>query len=159
MRAIIYTRTDGGLSVVRPTISRSDPPGFTEAKAEQRAWNRLPQDAINPQFIDPATLPADRSVRNAWRQSGATVTIDPAIAAQIVAARVRMEDDATEQAAVKADAQVQTFLNFSPAQLDNWVDNNIIGAATLGALRTACGTAFKVLGRIALAAGRGKFLR
>ena len=76
-----------------------------------------------------------------------------------LAAAARIADDVAEQATVKADNQVQTFLNFTPAQLDNWVDNNIVGAATLAALRTACGTAFKVLGRIALAAGRGRFLR
>lgn len=59
--------------------------------------------------------------------------------------------DAAEQAAVKADSQVQTFLNFSPAQLDAWVDANIANGASK--------TAFKVLGRIALAAGRGRTLR
>lgn len=72
---------------------------------------------------------------------------------------LRAAVDVTEAAAVKADAQVVTFLNFTPAQLDAWVDNNIGTAATLAALKVACATAFKVLGRIALAAGRGRTLR
>jgi hypothetical protein len=72
---------------------------------------------------------------------------------------LRAAVDATEAAAVKADAQVVTFLNFTPAQLDTWVDNNIGAAASLAALKIACATAFKVLGRIALAAGRGRSLR
>jgi malate synthase len=71
----------------------------------------------------------------------------------------RHDADAAEAAAVKADAQVQTFLNFTPAQLDAWVDNNIGTAATLAELKTRCSTAFKVLGRIALAGGRGRKLR
>lgn len=60
---------------------------------------------------------------------------------------------------VKADAQVQQFLNMSPADLDNWVDANVVNAATLAAVKAAVGTALKVLGRIALAAGRGRTLR
>ena len=71
----------------------------------------------------------------------------------------RLALDAAEAAAVKADNQVIAFLNFTPAQLDSWIDTNIGGAATLAAVRAACVTAFKVLGRIALAAGRGRTLR
>lgn len=63
----------------------------------------------------------------------------------------RLVLDAEEAAAVKADGQVQTFLNMTPADLDEWVDANI----PAGGQRTA----FKVLGRIALAAGRGRVLR
>jgi len=84
--------------------------------------------------------------------------------AQIVAKPVVQPDprvalDVAEAAVVQADSQVVTFLNFSPTQLDNWVDNNIGNAATLAALKTTCSTAFKVLGRITLAAGRGRSLR
>ena len=72
----------------------------------------------------------------------------------------RLVLDAAEQAAVKADAQVLSFLNMTPAQLDTWVDNNI-GAAglTLAQVKANSSIAFKVLGRIALAAGRGRILR
>ena len=111
-----------------------------ELSAEQEAdYNALPAERIGATF------------------DGATFTAIPATPPS--AEDVRRAVDAAEALTVKADAQVLAFLNFTPAQLDTWVDNNIGGAATLGALKTACSTAFKVLGRIALAAGRGRTLR
>lgn len=67
------------------------------------------------------------------------------------AASARENADATEAAEVKVDANVQTFLNFTPMQLDAWIEANITGAGNK--------TAFKVLGRLAQAAARGKVLR
>jgi len=76
IRKIIYTRPDGGLSVVHPvrnTIGEVD--GITDAEIEQRAWDKLPADAINPQFVDPAVIPTDRTYRDAWQHDvGNTVT-------------------------------------------------------------------------------------
>lgn len=80
-------------------------------------------------------------------------------AAARAAEALRRATDASEQTAVKADSQVMQFLNFTPTQLDNWIANNIEAATTLAQLRTATATALRVLGRIALAAGRGRFLR
>lgn len=64
MRVILYTRPDGGLSVVRPVHS------------EQDAWNRLPMDAINPRYADSAEIPADRTFRNAWADANGRVEHD-----------------------------------------------------------------------------------
>lgn len=79
MRKIIFTRPDGGLSVVTPVINsypqRED---ITEAEAEQRAWNKLPADAINPQWVTADAIPADRSFRNAWKDGGGKVDHDMA---------------------------------------------------------------------------------
>jgi len=63
----------------------------------------------------------------------------------------RLAADEADTAEAKVDAQVQMFLNFSLAQLDTWVDTNITGAGNK--------TAFKVLGRLAQAAARGRVLR
>ena len=71
MRRIIYTRPDGGLSVVRPIINtHPNPENITEAEAEQRAWDRLPSNAINPKFIEESAVPSDRTFRDAWMMSG-----------------------------------------------------------------------------------------
>ena len=71
MRKIIFTRPDGGLSVVTPAINTfGEVEGFTEADAEQRAWNKLPADAINPRWADASEVPADRAFRNAWEDTG-----------------------------------------------------------------------------------------
>jgi hypothetical protein len=76
------------------------------------------------------------------------------------ATATRIATDLTEAAAVQADSNVQTFLNFTPAQLDNWIANNVSGAGlTLAQVKTGLNTGLQVIGRIALAAGRGRTLR
>lgn len=114
---------------------------------------------------------ATRLVCNVATGEVAVVTLTPseeAAAAALLQAetefyqsapQVRIATDAAEESAVKADSQVITFLNMSPTQLDNWVDNNISNAATLAALRTGTATALKVLGRIAQTGARGRLLR
>ena len=64
MRKIIYTRPDGGLSVVSPATS------------EQDAWSKLPQDAISPRFVEASDIPADRSYRNGWKDTGVAIRHD-----------------------------------------------------------------------------------
>lgn len=75
--------------------------------------------------------------------------------AEYIAARnsltAREIADTTDAEEVKADNQVQAFLNFTPAQLDAWIESNVTGAGNK--------TGFKVLGRLAQAAARGRALR
>ena len=40
---------------------------------EQRAWDKLPVDAINPVFVDKSVIPTDRTFRNAWEHGGDSV--------------------------------------------------------------------------------------
>ena len=71
MRRIIFTRPDGGLSVVTPVINTLlEHKNFTDADAEQRAWGKLPADAINPRWADAAEIPLDRVFRDAWEDNG-----------------------------------------------------------------------------------------
>ena len=71
MRQIVFTRPDGGLSVVHPVINTmGEVAGFTEVQAEQRAFAKLPANAINPKFIETADIPVDRTFRNAWEDNG-----------------------------------------------------------------------------------------
>jgi len=62
---IIYTRPDGGISIIIPahqslSLARKD----------------IPADATNVREVLASDIPADRYFRNAWRDSGATITID-----------------------------------------------------------------------------------
>lgn len=76
MRKIIFTRPDGGLTVMHPVINtHPQREQITEAEAEQRAWNKLPKDAINPVFVEASAIPSDRTFRNAWKQSGSQIII------------------------------------------------------------------------------------
>lgn len=74
MRKIIYARPDGGISVVNP-VRNTYPTreALTDEEVEQRAWNKLPLDAIGPRFVDELAIPTDRTFRNAWK---ADLTVD-----------------------------------------------------------------------------------
>lgn len=84
----------------------------------------VPLDAITPAVIDDAALPADRSKRAAWRQSGASVVVDATIASQIDAAAARVSADENERLAAKGDAKIMALVNATPAQLVNYARNN-----------------------------------
>jgi len=74
MRKIIFTRPDGGLSVVHPSRNTIGETLTTDAEIEQRSWNKLPVDAINSVFIDESAIPTDRTFRNAWEHGGDLIT-------------------------------------------------------------------------------------
>lgn len=88
MRLIVYTKPDGSVVVVRPLINtKGEKPGFTEADAEKRAWDKLPKEAINPCFVD--TLTVDRTFRGAWAFNGKKVEVDMGKAREIHKDRLR----------------------------------------------------------------------
>ena len=76
MRKIIYTMPDGGLAVVHTVRNTVGETLTTDAEIEQRAWNRLPTEAINPVFVDASDIPTDRTFRDAWKADGSKVTHD-----------------------------------------------------------------------------------
>lgn len=72
MKKIIYTMPDGRLAIVTPVINTvGEAPDMTEAKALQRALDRLPADAANVKVVEESALPADRTFRDAWVQNPA----------------------------------------------------------------------------------------
>lgn len=87
-RKIVYTRPDGGISIVYPVFNLNDPEGWTEADSEKRAWDKLPADAINPRFVDDAQLPTDRYFRDAWKHD---LTVDMVKAREIHKDRLRAQ--------------------------------------------------------------------
>ena len=74
MKKIIYTNSDGALCIVHPCCNTYGETLTTDAEIEQRAWNKLPVDAINPVFVDESVIPTDRTFRNAWEHGGDSVT-------------------------------------------------------------------------------------
>lgn len=75
IRKIIYTMPDGRLAVCTPVRNTRGDEHLTDDQIEQRMWAKLPASAINPQFVDPAEIPADRSQRQRWRQNGGRVRL------------------------------------------------------------------------------------
>jgi hypothetical protein len=68
MKKIIYTRPDGGVSIIHPT-------GVVPIEAVFA--KDVPSDAINPMIIDESEIPSDRSNRNEWIHKNGKVEIDP----------------------------------------------------------------------------------
>ena len=83
MKKIIYTRPDGGVSVVSPApaaqfLSETEDEFLARIQAKD-----VPSDAINPQIVDESTIPADRTFRNALRQNGSILIHDMPTCRQI----------------------------------------------------------------------------
>ena len=77
MKKIIYTRPDGGLSVVHPVLNTlGEEDGFTEEQAFDRALDKIPTDASNVRIVDESDIPTDRTFRNAWIDTGNSVNHD-----------------------------------------------------------------------------------
>jgi hypothetical protein len=95
MKAIVYTRPDGVLMVMRPVINTfGEAEGFTEEQAEQRAWSKLPVDAINPRFVVESEIPTDRTFRDAWADTATKITVDMIKARNIHLERIRIKRNA-----------------------------------------------------------------
>jgi hypothetical protein len=91
MRKIIYTCSDGGLSIVGPVRNTLGELLTTDAEIEQRAWDKLPDDAINPQYVDESGIPTDRTFRNAWVVEAGNVVVNIDKAKVLTKDRLRVE--------------------------------------------------------------------
>jgi len=70
MKRIVYTRADGGVTVVTPAYN-SMLDGETEGDFLTRIKERaVPAGALNVHICDAASIPADRTFRSAWEQGG-----------------------------------------------------------------------------------------
>lgn len=90
MKKILYSRPDGGMSVVVPCISVDDPQGFTEEDALQRALRKDVPVGVAVAVVEDAQLPAERTFRNAWKQQGNAVTVDMPKAREIWRDKIRI---------------------------------------------------------------------
>ena len=105
MRKILFTNTDGSLSVVHPVCNTIGETLTTDAEIEQRAWDKLPVDAINPVFVDESVIPTDRTFRNAWEHGGDSV-IQNITKAKTIAHYKRREARSTEFAPLDIKATI-----------------------------------------------------
>ena len=89
MKRIIYTRLDGGVSVVTPNINTNEI--LTEEEALQRAFDKLPSSAINPQIVEANTISSDRTFRNAWEKDEKVIKTNMTKAKDMTKDRLRAE--------------------------------------------------------------------
>lgn len=81
-KRIIYTRPDGGVSIIIPCGDIGE------------AWAILPKDAINPQIVTVDDIPKDRTFRSAWEHSGDKITVNMDKAREIHLSHIRAQRNA-----------------------------------------------------------------
>lgn len=86
MKKIIYTRPDGGICVVHPVYKKD---GELEVEMSVVLEKSVPPDATNVQVVEESEIPTDRSFRNAWTPSGASIVVDMTKARAIHLSRIR----------------------------------------------------------------------
>lgn len=65
MKKIVFTRPDGGVSVVTPTTQ----------DLLQRAFDAIPRE-YSPRIIEEDEVPDDRKYRDAWTVTSGAISID-----------------------------------------------------------------------------------
>ena len=99
MMKIIYTRSDGGLSVIHPVVNTGET--LTPEEAVVRAMKDVPVDATNVQLVAASTIPTDRTFRDAWKADTGAVVVDMPKARALHLDRIRV---ARQPLLVKLDA-------------------------------------------------------
>lgn len=67
-KRIIYTRPDGGVSIVIPSDNFIKQFDGTEAEAIDFIKNKdVPADATNVQIVNDTDIPSDRTYRDLWK--------------------------------------------------------------------------------------------
>jgi hypothetical protein len=93
MKKIVYTRPDGGLSIVVPAAKEKLEQQLgvlSEAQYEKHVYDRsVPPDAINPREIEDSEIPSDREFRNAWKDDSNSIGFDLDKAKDIQLERIR----------------------------------------------------------------------
>lgn len=103
MNVIVYTRPDGGMTVSYP-VRNINEPDVSEEFIIQRAWSKIPPDAIEPRLIFTEDIPQDRTFRDAWEHDGEKVRVNMDKARVIHMNRIRKVRDK-----VLADLDIETI--------------------------------------------------
>jgi hypothetical protein len=89
---IIYTRPDGGVSVVVPAPNFIADFAGTEAEAMAAVQAKsVPADAIEAEIVDVTVISSDRAFRDAWVKKGGRIEVDIPKARAIKTDQIRPE--------------------------------------------------------------------
>lgn len=136
---IIYSNPDGSVAVVIPT---------GEVPIDQVLAKDVPSD-VTGLIVDAATIPSDRSFRNAWKQNGRKIEHDMVKARDIHRNRIREArapklaelDVAMQRELEKAKPDISTIATRKQALRDATAAPAIDSATTVDALKQAWDTA------------------
>lgn len=112
-KVIVWVRSDGGLSICSPCISKDDPTNMSEEQALLRALQKdVPEEAENVRILNRSDLPEDLYFRNAWELTSQGITISKQKALDIHVNRIRYargkELEKLDKAWMRASGQKNT---------------------------------------------------
>lgn len=88
-KIILFTRPDGGVSVLHPTPETLSKFGTEDEAIAHVRSKSVPTDATEIKVIDESALPANRKFRDAWVSGDAEAAVDMAKARVIHMNRIR----------------------------------------------------------------------
>lgn len=92
MKKIIYSRSDGALSIIHPVRNTyPHPEDLTDDEVLARAMKDVPPDALNVHVLDETEIPTDRTFRNAWIYQNNKIEPDLDQSKEIKKAQLRLE--------------------------------------------------------------------
>lgn len=89
MKRIVYQRQDGQLAIVTPAYRDRIHAGRSAEDILFLAWTRLPSTAVAPRIVEDTEIPADRTFRQAWTDTGSAIVCDMPKARTIHLDRIR----------------------------------------------------------------------
>ena len=129
MSRIIYTATDGTISIIIPTGDVND------------AIKDVP-NGLSYKIVADSVIPADRSFRNAWKQNGESIETDMTKAKEIHKTKIRearkskiTELDIEFQKALETSASTTDIVAKKQALRDAPADSAIASASNEAALK------------------------
>lgn len=89
---VVFTRPDGGVSIVIPARRRTseEDPTLIDVPTEELLMNSVPADATDVTVVDETTLLTDRTFRDAWTQIAGNIIVDMSKARAIHAIRLAL---------------------------------------------------------------------
>ena len=134
MSKIIYTNSDGTLSIITPTGDVND------------AIKDVPS-GLSYEIVEDSVIPTDRSFRNAWKQNSKTIKTDMTKAKEIHKANIRnartpklAELDIEFQKALETGASTTDIVSKKQALRDAPADSAIASAKTEAKLKAQWNT-------------------
>lgn len=134
MRKIMYSLADGRVCITTPVRNSVGERLTTDAEIEQRAWNKLPVEAINPVWVNENAIPADRYFRNAWKRDFAVdmpkaVEIQKVVLRDLRAPKLVMLDVEFLKAVEAGDTKKQKEISDKKQALRDVTDDPRLAAA------------------------------
>ena len=134
MSKIIYTNSDGTVSIITPAGDVND------------AIKDVPS-GLSYEIVEDSAIPTDRSFRNAWKQNGKTIETDITKAKEIHKANIRLarkdklaELDIEFQKALETSASTTDIVSKKQALRDAPADSAIASADTEAKLKAQWNT-------------------